>query len=69
MFNVSDVNSKEHAGLFIEITIGGNIMLVDLMDTKSGDSKASQIARLEVSTIKDAINTASRLNIPFKING
>lgn len=69
MFNVSDVNSKEYAGLFIEITISESIMLVDLMNTKSGNSKANTVTRLEVGTIKDAIFIANKLDIPFKING
>lgn len=69
MFETKIIDSNAHSGLFMEITLGQDIMLVDLMDIKSGDTKADTVTRLAVETIKDAIFIANKLDIPFKING
>ena len=55
-----------YQGQFIEVTIGTDLLLVDLK-VADGENEPEFLARLEVHSLKNALELANKMAIPFVI--
>lgn len=58
----------EYKGQFIDVEIGDQHLFVWLM-VADGRETPTMLVRLDVNSIKDAIEVAMAMSIPIKING
>ena len=67
LFKVNRV-SDEYKGQFIDVEIGDQHLFVWLMVADARETPTA-LVRLDVNSIKEAIEVALDMNIPIKING
>lgn len=67
LFNVSQA-ADDYKGQFIEVEVGDDLLFVWLM-IADGRETPTALVRLDVNSVKEAIEVALAMNIPIKING
>lgn len=67
LFKVNRV-SDEYKGQFIDVEIGDNLLFVWLMVADERETPTA-LVRLDVNSVKEAIEVALAMSIPIKING
>lgn len=67
LFNVSQA-ATDYKGQFIDVEIGDQHLFVWLMVADERETPTA-LVRLDVNSVKEAIEVALAMNIPIKING